>query len=76
VWLDTFVGPLFCDLERELQFIIRTQGDGICAFCKGYSVWSNFFFSMNRRNIDVSRTPLNVAGPHQTQRQSSGVTEQ
>jgi hypothetical protein len=32
VWLDAFVGPLFRDLERELQLIIRTQGDGVGAF--------------------------------------------
>lgn len=52
VWLDAFVGPLFRDLERELQLIIWTQGDGVGAFCKGYSVSFFFFFSVNRRNID------------------------
>ena len=38
VRLNAVVGPLFRNLEGELQFIIRTQGDSIGAFCKGNSV--------------------------------------
>lgn len=73
--LNAVVSPLFRNLEGELQFIIRTQGDGIRAFCKGYSVGINLF-NMSRTDVDVTLTPLSAVGPLQTQRQSNGETEQ
>lgn len=73
--LNAIVSPLFRNLEGELQFIIRTQGDSIRAFCKGYSVGMNIF-NTSRRDIDVTLTPLSVTGLLQTQRQLNEAIEQ
>jgi len=75
VRLNAIVSSLFRNLEGELQFIIRTQGDSIRAFCKGYPVGINLF-NMSRTDVDVTLTPLSAVGPLQTQRQSNGETEQ